>query len=160
MLLTAFIVTQLVFDLAVLALAAVTLIGRATKRRQPAAPWEGSEEFLALAEDLVAALESLPERGDSRASAARRDAPRHARTSAPETAPRPAPETAPRPAPSTAAAAAELTVPTGPGSALALLRAGVPAEEVARRLSLSAGELRLLTSVAEAEGRTGASVPR
>ncbi len=132
MLLTAFIVAQLVFDVVVLGLVAFTLVRRAAPRRVASGPWEGSDEFLALAEDLVAALESLPERE-----------PRVA------TVPRPSATPTPTRAPAATSA-----------SAIVQLRAGVAPEEVAKRLSLSPAQLRLLTSVAEAEARSGAPASR
>lgn len=123
MLLTAFVIAQLVFDVALLLLVVLS----ATRRRPPApepGPPDWYAQFVGLAQDLLAATEPVLEELE------RRPAPRAEAPGEPWTRHR---------------------------EALALLRAGVDPDEVARRGRLLPGELKLIRNVVAAEAQSAAS---
>jgi hypothetical protein len=146
MLLTAFLAFQLAFDVAILLLFVVSVVRR---RPTPAASLEPPawyHEFQRLAQEVLAASEPLAERLEGE---------------------RPAPPRAPDPEPAMpfeeALAAAPVPRPRTPDvlnrqrEAVVLLRAGMDADEVARRGHLLPGELRLIMNVVAAENRAGAA---
>lgn len=127
MLLSVFVVAQLVFDVALLLLFVASMV-----RRKPAADsrppqWYG--EFMTLAQDLLAATEPVLE-----ALEARRGEPERPRVS--EARPEPGERVEPR---------------NRRREVLALLRAGADPHEVERRGGLLPGELRLIKNVVAAE---------
>ena len=137
MLLSIFVITQIALDIALVAY----LVTNARRRRRSttsarraappaAAPpaWYG--DFLATAEELMVLVEPVLDLAESGTLAG---GPRP---------PSPAPATEPRPAES---------VRDRHRAALALLRAGTSAEEVARRERLLPGELRLMSNLVAAE---------
>jgi hypothetical protein len=140
--LTAFIVLQLILDLEVV----LFLVWRRRHRRRPAVlvpaePPAWYRDFLLLAEDVLSAVEpvldaldrgQLPMRVAAAAPAAA-DSPRDAASPAP-------PRDRHR-------------------EAFALLRAGTPSDEVARRERLSPGQVRLMENLVAAEGRLAAAKP-
>jgi hypothetical protein len=136
MLLSIFVITQIALDIALV----TYLVTNARRRRratasarraaQPAAAppaWYG--DFLATAEELMVLVEPVLDLAESGTLAGPRP-------------PSPAPATEPRPAES---------VRDRHRAALALLRAGTSAEEVARRERLLPGELRLMSNLVAAE---------
>lgn len=125
MLLTVFVVAQLVFDVALLLLFVVTLLRRrAEPVPDPEPPaWYG--EVVLFAQDLLAATEPLLDALELRRA-------------------QPEPD--------------EATGREGRHrEAMALLRAGVDADEVGRRGRLLPGELRLIRNVVAAETRSASS---
>jgi hypothetical protein len=68
MMLTAFVVAQIVFDVVVVALAALYLLGR--KPAPSAAPPDWYEQIVTLAQDLLAATEPVLERLEARGTEA------------------------------------------------------------------------------------------
>ena len=121
--LSAFVVAQLVFDVAVVAFAAVYLFTRrAPSVAEPPPPPEWYGHFLRVAQDMMAATEPVLERLESRAPAV----------------------TAPPP---------EVVPPDPYAEARRLLRAGASTEEVAAREGLQPAELRLLARIVAAESR-------
>ena len=130
--LSAFVIAQLVFDVAVVAFAVVYLLTRESARApEPLQPPEWYGHFLKVAQDLMVATEPVLDRLESRAT------------------PAPAPITS-MTAPATAA-----PVPARDPyvEARKLLRAGVHPDDVADRAGLQPAELRLLTKVVAAESR-------
>jgi hypothetical protein len=128
MLLTAFVIAQLVFDVAALVLLVATVV-----RRRPAPadarPPEWYPQFLGLAQDLLAATEPVLDALEARRG---EGAGGRALPARPEPADRSEPRSRRR-------------------EVLALLRAGADPREVARRGGLLPGELRLLKNVVAAE---------
>lgn len=141
--LTAFIVLQLLLDLEIVGY----LLWRHRKRRRaaiaPAAPAPPSEppawyrDFVMLTEDVLNAIEPVLDALDRGPLPAPRAA-----------ASEPAPPAAAAPAPSPRDRHRE---------AFALLRAGAPAEEVARREHLTPGQMRLIENLVAAEHRLAAA---
>jgi hypothetical protein len=135
--LSAFVIAQLVFDVAVVAFAVVYLLTRESPRApEPIQPPEWYGHFLKVAQDLMVATEPVLDRLESRAP------------------PVPTP-LAPSMAPMTATATV-VPVPAAADpyfEARRLLRAGVGHEEVADRAGLQPAELRLLAKVVAAESR-------
>lgn len=122
--LSAFVIAQLVFDVAVVAFAAVYLLTRPTSREpEPIQPPEWYGQFLKMAQDLMVATEPVLDRLESRA------------VTSPSVAARP------------------VAVRDPYDEARKLLRAGTPIDEVADRAGLQPGELRLLAKVVAAESR-------
>jgi hypothetical protein len=149
MLLTAFIVLQVILDIEV----AVYFLLKMRRRRKAAArpvapppePPAWYRDFLVLAEDLLTLIEPVLAHLETHPATA---------TTASGTAASPAPAGAASSGPAAAAAAR----PPEPRSlrerhraAFALLRAGASPEDVARREGLGAGELRLIQGLAAAE---------
>jgi hypothetical protein len=130
--LSAFVIAQIVFDVAVVALAAVYLVTRPAPR-PPVAPeppeWYG--QFLKLAQDLMTATEPVLDRLESRPPVV-------------AIAPAAPPPAASVPPPAPADRYAE---------ARTLLRSGARPDEVAGRAGLQPAEIRLLTKVVAAESR-------
>ena len=132
--LSAFVVAQLVFDVAVVALAAVYLV---TKRPPPAPePPEWYAHFLKLAQDLMTATEPVLEQLEMGGSG---------RPPSPPTL-RARNESGPF-------ASAAPPAPDRYEKARALLRTGARPEDVASHVGLAPGEIRLLTRIVAAEGR-------
>jgi hypothetical protein len=121
--LSAFVVAQLVFDVAVVAFAAVYLLTRPAPRApEPIEPPEWYGHFLKVAQDLMVATEPVLDRLESRASAPVVPAP-------------------------------PVVTRDPYYEARKLLRAGAPPDEVADRAGLQPGEMRLLARVVAAESR-------
>ena len=142
--LSAFVVAQLVFDVAVVALAAVYLV---TKRPPPAPePPEWYAHFLKLAQDLMTAtepvLEQLEMGGSGRGPIEMGGSGRP-----------PGPPTLRARNESGAFASAAPPAPDRYEKARALLRTGARPEDVASHVGLAPGEIRLLTRIVAAEGR-------
>jgi hypothetical protein len=130
--LSAFVIAQLVFDVAVVALAAVYLVTRPASLAPVAPePPEWYEQFLKLAQDLMTATEPVLDRLESR-------------TPVVALAPAAPPPAASAPPPAPADRYAE---------ARTLLRSGASPDEVAARAGLQPAEIRLLTKVVAAESR-------
>jgi hypothetical protein len=172
--LSAFVVAQIVFDVAVVALAAVYLLTRQPPRAPEPPEWYA--HFLKLAQDLMAATEPVLERLEMGGSGRPPSPPtlRARNESGPSAGagwahaaepafdwrtlnPGPAAtddhsSTAPP-----ARAAATATAPATPTDryekARALLRQGVSPDDVAGHIGLQPGELRLLTRIVAAESR-------
>jgi hypothetical protein len=122
--LSAFVIAQLVFDVAVVAFAAVYLLTRPTSREaEPIQPPEWYGQFLKMAQDLMVATEPVLDRLESRAVTG------------------------------ASVAARPVAVRDPYEDARQLLRAGTPLDEVADRAGLQPGELRLLARVVAAESR-------
>ena len=141
--LTAFIVLQLILDLEVV----LFLVWRRRHRRRPAAlvpaePPAWYRDFLLLAEDVLAVVEPVLDALD------RGQLPMPVAAAAPAAAAE-GPRDAPSPAPPR----------ERHREAFALLRAGTPSDEVARREHLSPGQVRLIENLVAAEGRLAAAKP-
>ena len=133
--LSAFVIAQLVFDVAVVAFAVVYLLTRQSP--PPPAPIQPPEwygHFLKVAQDLMVATEPVLDRLESGA--------------APVAAPM-----APVPPVPPMAHAAPVTARDPYYEARKLLRAGVALDEVADRAGLQPAELRLLAKVVAAESQ-------
>jgi hypothetical protein len=135
LMLSAFVVAQLVFDVAVVAFAVVYLLTRQSPPPEPIEPPEWYGHFLKVAQDVMVVTEPVLDRLESRA------APLPASMAPPSMPPAAAPAPAPMPARDPYAEARKL------------LRAGVALDEVADRAGLQPGELRLLAKVVAAESR-------
>jgi hypothetical protein len=148
--LTAFIVLQLLLDIEIV----LFLVSRYRRRARPtvrvvaaeaAEPPAWYRDFLALAEDVLAAVEPLLDALDR------------------GQLPMPASAAASAGASAAAESAREALASTAPRArhreAFALLRAGTPSEEVARREHLSPGQVRLIENLVAAEGRLAAARP-
>ena len=123
MLLTVFVVAQIVFDVAMLLLFVLSV----ARRKPPApvtAPPDWYNQLVGLAQDLISATEPVLD----------------------ELERRPARRAEPPPEPW-----------TRQREAMALLRAGVAPEEVARRGRLLPGELKLIRNVVAAEAQSAGS---
>jgi hypothetical protein len=121
--LSAFVIAQLVFDVAVVAFAAVYLLTRPPARApEPPAPPEWYGHFLKVAQDVMAATEPVLDRLES-------------------------------PLPGAPEAPAAPVARDPYHEARKLLRAGAHPDEVAERAGLQPGEMRLLTRVVAAESR-------
>jgi hypothetical protein len=140
MLLTAFIVLQLVLDVQIALFMFAYLRRRKRVRAQAPAPAEPPvwyREFLLLAEDVLALVEPLLDQLEAGEAATARGA-----RPAPASPVAPAAAAEPAPAPS---------LRDRHRQAFALLRSGTPPEEVAARERLTPGELRLLANLVAAE---------
>lgn len=148
--LTAFIVLQLLLDIEIV----LFLVSRYRRRARrparvaaavPAEPPAWYRDFLMLAEDVLAAVEPLLDALD------RGQLPMPASAAA-----------ALAGASAAAESAREALANAAPRDrhreAFALLRAGTPSEEVARREHLSPGQVRLIENLVAAEGRLAAAV--
>jgi hypothetical protein len=147
--LTAFIVLQLLLDIEIV----LFLVSRYRQRARPKArvaavpaePPAWYRDFLILAEDVLAAVEPLLDALD------RGQLPMPASAAA-----------ALAGASAAAEPAREALANAAPRDrhreAFALLRAGTPSEEVARREHLSPGQVRLIENLVAAEGRLAAAV--
>ena len=135
--LTAFVIAQLVFDVAVVAFAVVYLLTRESPRApEPIQPPEWYTQFLKVAQDVMVATEPVLDRLESRV------------------APVPSPLAPPMAPMTPMATAAPVPAAADPYyEARRLLRAGVGLDEVADRAGLQPAELRLLAKVVAAESR-------
>jgi hypothetical protein len=133
LMLSAFVVAQLVFDVAVVAFAVVYLLTRQPPPPGPIEPPEWYGHFLKVAQDVMVVTEPVLDRLETRAAA-------------------PA-AMAPLPSMPPVAAAAPVPARDPYYEARKLLRAGVALDEVADRAGLQPAELRLLAKVVAAESR-------
>jgi hypothetical protein len=147
MLLTLFVISQIALDAGL----ALFLLVRALRRRAAPAPQPVPEsgvppswysDFLVLAEDLMTLVEPVLDAAENG---------RFAVATAGPGALAPAPSVEPR---------AAQTPRDRHRAALALLRAGTPPEEVARRERLMPGELRLMSNLVAAEAEPAGSRSR
>jgi hypothetical protein len=157
--LSAFVVAQIVFDVAVVALAAVYLLTRQAPRAPEPPEWYA--HFLKLAQDLMAATEPVLERLESRAPVTppvdlgalngRRAAPAGGSFAAVAEVPderrdRSAGGLGGRPEP-------PISNESKYEKARTMLRQGSRPDDVAAHMGLQPGELRLLTRIVAAESR-------
>jgi hypothetical protein len=143
--LTAFIVLQLILDIQIV----LFLVWRHRRRARtstpaaaavPAEPPAWYRDFLLLAEDVLAAVEPVLDALDR------------------GHLPMPAPAAAPAAGAESAREARAKAAPRDRHrEAFALLRAGTPSDEVARREHLSPGQVRLIENLVAAEGRLPAA---